>query len=343
MATLQLTDIGKSFGDQVVVDGVSLAVSDAEIVALLGPSGCGKTTVLRIVAGLEPEYEGSVALDGDDLRGVPPNERDFGLMFQDLALFPHMDVAGNVGFGLRMLGVPGPERAERVARLLELVGLPGKERRNVFDLSGGERQRVALARALAPEPALLMLDEPLAALDRNLRDALALEIRDVLKVVGVSGLYVTHDQEEALTIADRVAVMNAGRIEQVARPATLLREPASEFVARFLGYQNLVPLDNNDFIKLLAGLPGGSAPPASLVLVPEDAISPTPEGKLVARITTIQPRGRRLDVWALLEGFDLHLDLPAAVHADLQEGVELRLTIDQDLLHLIPHSPAIEP
>ncbi len=224
------------------VRGVSLDLAPGEVLALLGPSGCGKSSLLRAVAGLEPVAAGSVSWGGRDLAGVPVHRRGFGLMFQEGQLFPHRDVAGNVAFGLRMAGVRRAAASDRVAELLELVGLAGYAQRPVATLSGGERQRVALARALAPEPQLLLLDEPLSALDRGLRDRLAGDLRAALVTTGTTALFVTHDHDEAFTVADRVAVMDAGRLLQVAAPEDLWRAPASRRVAEFLGYQAFVPL-----------------------------------------------------------------------------------------------------
>jgi len=219
----------------VAVDGVSLGVAAGEIVALLGPSGCGKSSLLRAVAGLEPLAGGTVAFDGADLAGVPVHRRGFGLLFQDGQLFPHRDVGRNVAYGLETQGVPRVERAARVAELLADVGLAGYAGRSVATLSGGEKQRVALARALAPRPRLLLLDEPLSALDRRLRERLAVDVRDTLKATGTTAVFVTHDHDEAFTVADRVAVMDAGRLLQVDAPDVLLRAPASPRVAEFLG------------------------------------------------------------------------------------------------------------
>lgn len=218
------------------VDGVSLDVPAGQVLALLGPSGCGKSSLLRAVAGLEPLRAGELCWDGEAIGSVPVHERGFGLMFQDGQLFPHRDVAGNIAYGLVMAGVPRRERAARVEALLELVGLAGYGAREVTTLSGGQRQRVALARALAPRPRLLLLDEPLSALDRGLREHLAGELRDILAVAGATAVYVTHDQDEAFTVAGRVAVMDAGRLLQVDTPERLWRAPAGERVARFLGY-----------------------------------------------------------------------------------------------------------
>jgi thiamine transport system ATP-binding protein len=233
---LRIDALEVRYGDAVALDGVDLVVADGEVVSVLGPSGSGKSTLLRAVAGLEPPVRGRVEWDGDDLTGVPPHRRRLGLMFQDHSLFPHRDVLGNVAFGLRMRHVPAPQAAARAAELLTLVGLAGYEYRHVTELSGGEQQRVALARALAPAPRLLMLDEPLGSLDRALRERLMVELRELFTRLGLTSLYVTHDHDEAFALADRVAVMHAGRIEQLGSPVEVWEHPASEFVARFLGY-----------------------------------------------------------------------------------------------------------
>ncbi|XVV04685.1 ABC transporter ATP-binding protein [Actinosynnema sp. CA-248983] len=231
---LGLRGVTVSYGSLVAVSDVDLAVGDGEVVALLGPSGCGKSTLLRAVAGLVPA-SGSVTWDGADLAGVPVHRRGFGLVFQDGQLFPHRDVAGNVAFGLRMHGVDREARGKRVDELLELVGLAGYQRRRVTELSGGEQQRVALARALAPRPRLVLLDEPLSALDRALREQLAVDLARLLREAGATALVVTHDHDEAFTLADRVAVMRAGRIVQVGPPAEVWRSPVDVATARFLG------------------------------------------------------------------------------------------------------------
>jgi ABC-type Fe3+/spermidine/putrescine transport system ATPase subunit len=238
---LEVKAIDKSFDGTPVLRNVSFRVAEGEIVCLLGPSGCGKTTILRIVAGLELPNAGDMVFEGRSLRGVPIHQRGFGLMFQDLALFPHKDVAANVAFGLRMQSLPRTQIAERVGEMLALVGLEGYENRRVYELSGGEQQRVALARSLAPGPRLLMLDEPLGSLDRALREELMNELRTILKRVGLTALYVTHDQEEAFAIGDRVMIMRAGRIVQRGAPQEVYSHPASAWVARFLGLANLVP------------------------------------------------------------------------------------------------------
>ena len=240
MPLLQVSHLLKSFDGKPTLDDVSFEVEAGEIVCLLGPSGCGKTTLLRIIAGLETVDSGTVRFEERDLHGIPVHQRNFGLMFQDFALFPHKSVWDNVIFGLRMQNLP-PEQIRALGeQALATVGLSEFARRNVHQLSGGERQRVALARSLAPEPRLLMLDEPLGALDRQLREELMIELRRILKTAHLTAIYVTHDQAEAFAVADRVAVMNAGRIEQLDTPSAVYTWPASEFVARFLGMPNLI-------------------------------------------------------------------------------------------------------
>ncbi len=232
---LQIEDASVHFGDTRAVDGVTLTFDEGERLAVLGPSGSGKSTLLRAIAGLEPLANGSIRWDGANLSGAPVHERRFGLMFQDYVLFPHMDVARNVAFGLEVRGDPRPAIEERVAEVLDLVRLSGYERRLPAQLSGGEQQRVALARTLAPRPRLLMLDEPLGALDRSLRHDLLDELLGIVSATQLTSLYVTHDHEEALAFGDRVAVMRAGRLEALATPNALLTEPQNEFVTRFLG------------------------------------------------------------------------------------------------------------
>ncbi|QYK51053.1 MAG: ABC transporter ATP-binding protein [Anaerolineales bacterium] len=236
---LELRNITKRYDGKVVLAGIDLRVESGEVLALLGPSGSGKSTLLSIVAGLETPDSGQVLWDGVDVTHTPPHRRGFGLMFQDYALFPHRDVFGNVAFGLQMAGQDAEQIAARVSEVLHLVGLDGFELRDVTSLSGGEQQRVALARALAPAPHLLMLDEPLGSLDRALRTRLLTQLGEILKAQQLTSLYVTHDQEEAYAIADRVAILNAGQFAQIGPPEELYRQPASEFVARFLGMQNL--------------------------------------------------------------------------------------------------------
>ena len=236
---LRTEDVNVRFEAAAALDGASLDIDDGEVVTVLGPSGSGKTTLLRVIAGLQAPDSGRVLLDGVDLASTPPHRRGIGLVFQDHALFPHRDVADNVAFGLRMRGDSTEQVASRTADLLDLVGLAGFERRSVGSLSGGEQQRVALARALAPEPRVLLLDEPLGSLDRRLRDRLLEDLGRLFDELRLTAMYVTHDQTEAFTLGDRVAVMRAGRVVQVASPDELWAHPADADVARFLGLANV--------------------------------------------------------------------------------------------------------
>ncbi len=241
MPYLEWRNLSKSFSARPAVERLSLSMAEGEILALLGPSGSGKTTLLRMTAGLETPETGQVFLRGQDLSGLPPNRRGMGLMFQDYCLFPHLNVEANIAFGLRMKRWPASRRRERIREMLRLVRMEGFEKRSVLDLSGGEQQRVALARSLAPSPSLLMLDEPLGALDAALRGELLGEIPEILKKAGATVLYVTHDQEEALSVSDRVALIRAGTLAQVGSPQELIDRPASAFVASFLKLGALVP------------------------------------------------------------------------------------------------------
>jgi putative spermidine/putrescine transport system ATP-binding protein len=238
---LELSSVLHRFGETLAVDRVSLSVEPGEFVALLGPSGCGKTTLLRIVAGLLRQTDGTVAVGGEIVDDVPPNERGAGVVFQNYALFPHMTVAANVAYGLRARGTPRRATAERVARMLELVRMESFARRFPRELSGGQQQRVALARTLAVSPKVLLLDEPFGALDKNLRLDMQIEVKRLQRELDVTTIMVTHDQEEALSLADRIAVMNHGRVEQLANPDTIYDRPASLFVATFIGTANLLP------------------------------------------------------------------------------------------------------
>jgi ABC-type Fe3+/spermidine/putrescine transport system ATPase subunit len=240
MPLLKVHHLTKSYGDTYFPHDISFSVDEGDILCLLGPSGCGKTTLLRIIAGLETPDSGQVLFENRDIRDVPVHQRNFGLMFQDQALFPHKNVFENIAFGLRMQRLPEEELRARVAEVLDLVGMVGFEERDVNELSGGEQQRVALARSLAPRPRLLMLDEPLGSLDRTLRERLMNELRTILKSVGVTAIYVTHDQQEAFAVADWVVIMDQGRKVQEGRPEEVYQRPATEFVARFLGLTNLL-------------------------------------------------------------------------------------------------------
>ena len=232
----------------VAVAGVDLVVEDGEFFTLLGPSGSGKTTLLRMIAGFERPDAGRIELGGRDVTSLPPNMRDTNTVFQDYALFPHMSVSQNIGYGLRIKRIPGAERQQRVDRALRMVRLEGLGKRRPNQLSGGQRQRVALARAVINEPEVLLLDEPLGALDLKLRQEMQIELKQIQKEVGITFVYVTHDQEEALTMSDRIAVMSNGKIEQIGTPVEVYEQPASEFVAGFIGISNVLLRDGVRFV-----------------------------------------------------------------------------------------------
>jgi putative spermidine/putrescine transport system ATP-binding protein len=238
VSELKLAGIEKRYGSTVAVAGIDLDVRDGEFMTLLGPSGCGKTTTLGLIAGFFPPTAGEIYVRGKPVAGLPPFRRDIGVVFQDYALFPHMTAAENVAFGLRMRKIRGEETAQRVREALELVQLSGLGERRPLELSGGQRQRVALARALVIRPAVLLLDEPLSNLDLKLREEMRVEIASLQRRLGITTVFVTHDQGEALVMSDRIAVMNAGRIEQVGTPADIYERPATRFVAEFIGRMN---------------------------------------------------------------------------------------------------------
>lgn len=240
---IELTSLSKYYGDLKVLDNISLTINEGEFFSLLGPSGCGKTTTLRLIGGFEDIEHGSVTIDGSEMAGVPPERRPVNTVFQNYALFPHKSVADNVGFGLRFQDCDAREAARRVGEALELVRLTGYEKRRPHQLSGGQQQRVALARSLVLRPRVLLLDEPLGALDAKLRRTLQVELRALHREVGITFVYVTHDQEEALTMSDRLAVMNQGVIEQVGTPREVYDAPKNTYVADFLGLANLLPAD----------------------------------------------------------------------------------------------------
>jgi spermidine/putrescine transport system ATP-binding protein len=276
-----LIELSKRFGDLVAVDSIDLDIAGAEFFSLLGPSGCGKTTTLRMIAGFEQPTEGRILLDGVDVAYTPPHKRNVNTVFQNYALFPHLNVFDNVAFGLRRAKRPKDELRRRVGEALELVQLSGFERRKSSQLSGGQQQRVALARALVLNPAVLLLDEPLGALDAKLRKALQIELKTLQQEVGITFLYVTHDQEEALTMSDRLAVMNGGRVEQIGAPQDVYEDPETLFVADFLGVSNLMDatgrgsvdgrcrVDIGRFELDAGGGPSDVSGPAKVVIRPE--------------------------------------------------------------------------
>ena len=247
-AALRIQGVRKSYGHVVAVAGVDLTVEEGEFFTLLGPSGSGKTTLLRLIAGFERPDAGRIELGGRDVTSTPPYLRDTNTVFQDYALFPHMSVADNIGYGLRVKGVSKAAREKRVQRALEMVRLEGLGQRRPNQLSGGQRQRVALARAVVNEPEVLLLDEPLGALDLKLRQEMQIELKQIQKDVGITFVYVTHDQEEALTMSDRLAVMSNGQIEQIGAPVDVYERPATEFVAGFIGISNVITRDGVRFV-----------------------------------------------------------------------------------------------
>jgi len=350
-------DVVVRYGTTTAVAGVSLRVAPGEVVALLGPSGCGKSSLLRAVVGLEPVAAGSVTWAGADLAGVPVHRRGFGLMFQDGQLFPHRDVAGNVAFGLQMAGVGRTERARRVLELLELVGLGGYGDRAIATLSGGEQQRVTLARSLAPAPQLLLLDEPLSALDRSLRERLAADLRAALLATGTTALFVTHDHDEAFAVADRVAVMSAGRLLQVATPAELWRAPASRQVAEFLGYEAFVPLDSGSSplasaLRGALGPRGADAPEGAgavaalaegaFIVAPDGAVAPgrpvVPDGVLTGRVVAVAFRRGRTELTVDVDGAGLLTAVAPGVGA-WRPGDVVSLAVDPQRVALLSPVP----
>jgi spermidine/putrescine transport system ATP-binding protein len=289
---VELRSVTKRFGDLVAVDDLSLAVPEGDFFTFLGPSGCGKTTTLRMVAGFEEATTGRVLIDGEDVAGVPPYKRPTNTVFQSYALFPHLSVKDNVGFGLKRQKVDKAEISRRVDQELERVGLAGEGNRRPAQLSGGQQQRVALARALVNLPKVLLLDEPLGALDLKLRKGLQVQLKQIQRDVGITFVYVTHDQEEALTMSDRIAVMNHGRIEQVADPEQVYDKPATTFVAGFIGVSNLMPgmvkssgangevqLDSG--VSVMADVDGFAAGDRCNAVVRPEKLWITPEGERV--------------------------------------------------------------
>ena len=304
---LELRGASAALGGVTIIHDVDLQVADGEIVGLLGPSGAGKSTLLRVIAGLVPLTQGVVTWAGDDLSDVPPHLRNFGFMFQDYALFPHRTVGGNVGFGLEMQGVPDDQITSKVGTALDWVGLSGMEKRAVTSLSGGEQQRVALARALAPEPRLLLLDEPVGSLDRELRTRLIDELADMLRERELTTIVVTHDQGEAFGLADRVAIMRTGRIVASAAPDILWREPPDEWTARFLGMTNIV-----------------DDPQRGKVLVRPEAISIDPDGEPATVESVSFDEGRYRLVTTTASGRRLTF----TTATDVTDGTEILVSID---------------
>ncbi len=326
MLKVDLLDV--AYGPILAVSGADLEIADGEVVALLGPSGCGKSTLLRAIAGLERPTKGTISWNGNDLAGVPIHRRGFGLVFQDGQLFPHRDVAANVSFGLRMRGQH--PTLERVDEMLELVGLSGYGNRRVTELSGGEQQRVALARALAPHPRLLLLDEPLSALDRALREQLAIDLARLLRESGSTALVVTHDHDEAFTLADRVAVMRAGRIVQVGKPDEVWRRPVDEATARFLGCDLFLDAtaENGILTCEFGSVPVPWAPDGPVTAGLRPAALRVGDGPTEA---TVAARVHRRDhVRLVVDTGDRQVDAVAGIADAPEVGARVRLVLDPD-------------
>lgn len=335
---LQVDRVSKGYAGTAVVRAVSFSLHEGEILCLLGPSGSGKTTLLRLLAGLEQPDSGRLLLSGRDIAATPPHKRRFGMMFQEYALFPHKNVADNIRFGLEMAKWSPDKQQQRIREMLTLVGLEGKEQRRIDELSGGERQRVALARSLAPQPRLLLLDEPLGSLDRVLRDRLAGEIRSILKDQQVTAIFVTHDQTEAFAVADTVAILQRGRLEQFAAPEEVYRRPKTATVAAFLGFRNLIDCRSHPLTELFTQLPEGlRAYKGTLLVRPEGSRVQETDGErssrpeLSGRIAQRQFQGQVYAIQLQAHDLTLHFDLPIDP-APPQIGAALTLSINPSAL-----------
>lgn len=334
-ATVEFRGLRRSFGSTVALDGLDLTARPGELLALLGPSGCGKTTALRMLAGFEHPDSGEVLVDGEDVTRVPAHRRDAGMVFQSYSLFPHLSALDNVAFGLRMRKVRTAERRTRAAELLDLVGLADKGERFPHQLSGGQQQRIALARALALRPRVLLLDEPLSALDAKVRLSLREEIRRLQQELGITTLFVTHDQEEALSMADRVAVMRSGRLEQCAAPAELYGRPATAFVAEFVGTMSRIPgrLEATTVEVLGQRLPvDGDAPDTREVdvLVRPEAVRVEADDAGDARLVASAFLGAATRVTVrLADGTEVKADLPTHEAAALAPGAAVTVRLPE--------------
>ncbi|UVJ39285.1 ABC transporter ATP-binding protein [Arthrobacter sp. CJ23] len=335
-ATLEFRGLRRSFGTTTALDGLDLTLNPGELLALLGPSGCGKTTALRMVAGFETPDSGEVLVDGVDLTGTPTHRRDVGMVFQSYSLFPHLNATDNVAFGMRMQGAPAAQRRARAQELLELVGLPTQGGRYPRQLSGGQQQRVALARALALEPRVLLLDEPLSALDAKVRQSLREEIRRLQLELGITTLFVTHDQEEALSMADRVAVMRDGRLEQCATPEELYTNPATPFVAGFVGTMNRLPgrlIGDGALVDVLGvsrpvqgSLPGRDGTAGVDVLVRPEALTVRADPDGPAQLVAASFLGATTRLTFRLDGGrEAVADVPTTHASTLPTGARVRL------------------
>ena len=319
MAELTITNLRKSYGSVEALRDISIDVEDGEFICLLGGSGCGKTTLLRLIAGLEDHDGGEIRLDGADLTQVPCHQRNIGMVFQSLALFPHLNVGDNIGYGMRLRGMPAKQVRDRADDLLGLVGLGGLAARPVAALSGGQRQRVAIARALALSPQVFLMDEPFSALDATLRDQMQDEVKRIQRDLGITTVFVTHDQREAMALADRIVVMNGGRIEQAATPDELYTRPATRFVAEFIGINNLI----EDQGRTLAIRP--------------EAITLSASGKgLKGQITRQRRLGALLEREIIVDGQTLHQSEIAGAGASFDEGATVHLSWDASRAWTLP-------
>ncbi|EHS53686.1 ABC transporter related protein [Rhizobium sp. PDO1-076] len=337
MSGLVLNSVTKQFGPFTAVDQVQLTVPHGTFVCMLGPSGCGKTTLLRMIAGLDLPTGGEIVLDGEDITRMPTHKRNLGMVFQSLALFPHLTVGENIAYPLRIRGVGREEQVSRVQELLAMIHLTGYADRPVNKLSGGQRQRVAIARALAISPKLFLLDEPLSALDAKLREAMQVELRKLQQQLGITTIVVTHDQREAMTMADTVVVMNGGKIRQAASPIEIYRKPADRFVADFIGSTNLLPLSVQGSQTLVLGQSvSGIAPPAgqsscSLSVRPEDIrLSAPGEGRLTGRVTFIRDLGGTIETFLDVAGTEVVAVSTPRERPVVSVGQEVGLVIDPE-------------
>jgi ABC-type Fe3+/spermidine/putrescine transport system ATPase subunit len=343
MSGLRLTNVVRRYGTFTAVDDVSLELSDGEFVTLLGPSGCGKTTTLRMVAGFIAPDSGEICFDDRRMNDVPPHRRNTAMVFQSYALFPHMTVAENVAFGLRMRKLPAAEQTRRIGEVLEMVSLNGLEKRRPGQLSGGQQQRVALARAIVTRPDILLFDEPLSNLDAKLREKVRIEIRDLQRRLGITSLYVTHDQAEALAISDRIVVMNRGRIEQVGDPTEIYRAPSTSFVADFLGAANIVEgrALGNGFIDSPVGrfaMPGNLGAAAGHVKLswrPEDMkIATNGSGNITgARVRSVVFRGNFIEL--VVEVADQLLRAQVDSDFPVREGDTLSFVLAENRIRIV--------
>ena len=349
--SLELVGCCRHFGKVRALDGFSIAIAPGELVALLGPSGCGKTTALRAVAGLERLNEGRILVGREDVTQLPAHRRNLGMVFQAYSLFPNMNALDNIAFGLEVRRVPTGQRRRRAGDLLDLVGLSGLAERFPYELSGGQQQRVALARALCAEPRLLLLDEPLSALDAKVRAQLRDEIRRIQLELGITTLFVTHDQEEALSVSDRVGVMRAGQLEQLGSPAEVYSDPATEFVALFVGSVSRLPgrMVGPGTVNLLGSdvsvLPGvgrgvSTGDPVDVLVRPESIrIRPSPSGGAV--VSRVAFFGATVRVIATLsEGVEVASTLPASEGALLPAGARAEVELTDHVLFIVPRAPA---